>query len=1008
MDVMSVRRTSLLARTSLFATSIALACAASAQTPPKVKPTSPAGASPPSDSQAIIITGSALPTTPDQVTVPVTVVDSSHIQKAGVSTNILEILRKQVPAFAGRSSTGNSNATNNNQRTAGGSSIQLRNLDTLVLVNGRRVAPSAISGVNGKIFVNVSEIPPDAIDHIEVLTDGASAIYGSEAIGGVVNIILKSDWHGGQVNARYGGADGYNERNVGLTYGANVLPNTNITASASYSKSDPLFQNQRRFSSPFYSTSTAVPGAIGNFFLAPGVASPTLGGGFAGPANDPQYINAGATVATAPGTGVGGTYDLSRFNTLLLEQEQKAASISLNSELAANHSLDLFGDFEIARNSNFTRFVPVTMGVTVPVGAPFNPFTTATNVTFGSTTNPATYTTREDSLRGTLGLKGRVPALGRGGNWEIAYTHSQNTLDQTIANIIFRNNLLPAVSGGFNSSCVATPGGTFSRVTSIVGGALVCQPALDPFSVSTAVNPAALANVLTNEFIHGKSMIDMVDAKVTGSFLHLPGGPIQVALGGSWRREAISGHVDPVNFTHVDGTTATAAQTLTQGGLIVDPFAASRTVTAQFAEVRLPLTSSETNVPGFYNFDLVGAVRHEHYSGIGDSTVPKFGFRWQPVARQLTIRGSYAKSFTAPSLFALGGPINFRTSQGPIGSSGIPGVLNFTFNAEDGNNPNLRPAKSTSWTLGAVLKPDVIPGLSIDAEYNNVHVGGLPGGIGFNNILFDVNANGSASPFFGNIALGNFPGLSGASNAAFGTAGSLGAYLSNPANATSANTFGNLYLVDRFTNLGETQVKSLNFTTTYDIPLQNMGTISLLNQTAVLLSFKNRALPISGTSISPIQQLYEFAGFTTQGGGAQGTLPKLRMYTSADWTVQHWSFGIANTYIGPVHDIGAGGASFYVPHNAGNPQFIIGHVNAFSAWDLRAGWTSSVEPGARAVSITAGVNNLFNRMPPVSTNINPAAGANSAATAWRAENNTDVSTYGAIGRLIWVTGSVHF
>jgi iron complex outermembrane receptor protein len=287
-------------------------------------------------------------------------------------------------------------------------------------------------------------------------------------------------------------------------------------------------------------------------------------------------------------------------------------------------------------------------------------------------------------------------------------------------------------------------------------------------------------------------------------------------------------------------------------------------------------------------------------------------------------------------------------------------------------------------------------------------VGGLPGGIGFNNILFDVNANGSASPFFGNIALGNFPGLSGASNAAFGTAGSLGAYLSNPANATSANTFGNLYLVDRFTNLGETQVKSLNFTTTYDIPLQNMGTISLLNQTAILLSFKNRALPISGASISPIQQLYEFAGFTTQGGGAQGTLPKLRMYTSADWTVQHWSFGIANTYIGPVHDIGAGGASFYVPHNAGNPQFIIGHVNAFSAWDLRAGWTSSVEPGARAVSITAGVNNLFNRMPPVSTNINPAAGANSAATAWRAENNTDVSTYGAIGRLIWVTGSVHF
>ena len=998
---------SLMGKTSIFATSVALSCVANAQvvtSPPTKAPPAPA----PSNAQAIVITGSALPTSPDRVAVPVTVVDSAQIQKTGVSTNVLEILRKAVPAFGGRSSTGNSNATNNNQRTAGGSSIQVRNLDTLVLVNGRRIAPSAISGINGKIFVNVSEIPPDAIDHIEVLTDGASAIYGSEAIGGVVNIILKSNWHGGQVNARYGGADGYNEHSVGLTFGANVLPNTNITAAASYSKSDPLFQNQRRFSSPFYSTGTAVPGSIGNFFLAPGITSPALGGGYTGPSTDPQYLNAGATVATAPGTGIGGTYDLSRFNTMLLQQEQKAASISLNSELAANHAFDLFGDFEIARNDNFTRFIPVTLGVTVPVGSPINPFTTATPVTFGSTTNPATYTTREDSYRGTLGFKGRVPALGHGGNWEIAYTHSQNTIHQTIANIIYRNNLLPGVTGGYNSSCVATAGGTFSRITPIGGGTPICQPVLDPFSVSTAVNPSALANVLTNELVHGKSKLDVIDGKVTGSVLHLPGGAVQFAVGASWRREAISGGVDPVNWTHVGGTTATPTQTLTQGGLIVDPFSASRNVTAEFGEVRVPVTSSERNIPGFYSLDLIGAVRHEHYSGVGDSTVPKFGFRWQPVARQLTIRGSYGKSFTAPSLYALGGPINFRTSQGPIGSSGIPGVLNYTFNAEDGNNPSLRPAKSKSWQLGAVLKPDAIRGLQFEVEYNNVHVGGLPGGIGFNNILFDVNANGSNSPFFGNIALGNFPGLSGSSNTAFATAGALATYVSNPANATSANTFGNLYLVDRFTNLGETRVKSLDFTTTYTIPTASMGTISLLNRAAVLLSFKNRALPPTGSTVSPIQQLYEFAGFTTQGGGAQGTLPKLRMYSSADWNYAHWTFGIANTYIGPVHDIGAGGASFYVPHNAGNPQFIIGHVNAFSAWDLRAGWTSSTEPGARAVSITAGVNNLFNRMPPISTNINPAAGASAAATAWRAENNTDVSTYGAVGRLIYLTGSVHF
>ena len=959
-----------------------------------------------SQAQEIIVTGSALPTAPDNVAVPVTVVDSTAIQKSGVNTNVLDILRKTVPAFAGRSNTGNSNASNNNQRTAGGSSIQLRNLDTLVLVNGRRVAPDAISGVNGKVFVNVAEIPPDAIDHIEVLTDGASAIYGSDAIGGVVNIILKSNWHGGEVNARYGGADNYSERSAGFTFGFNPLPRTNVTLSASYSKSDPLYQKNRSFSSPFYSTGTAVPGAIGNYYLAPGISSPTLNGGYASPASDPQYLNAGATVATAPGTGIGGTYDLSRFNTLLLGQVQKAVSGSLNSDLTGTGTVELFGDFEAARNDNFTQFPPVTLGVSVPAGAPYNPFTSATNVTFGSTIHPATYTTHENSYRGTLGLKGHVPLAGRRWNWEVAYTHSENTIDQTISNILYRNNLLPAVRGGYNSSCVPTAGGTFSQVTSLTGG-LTCQPALDPFSRSIAVNPASLANILTNEYIHGRSAIDMVDGKIVGTMFNLPGGRAQVAVGGSWRREAISGHADPTNWTHVGGTTATPTQSLTQGGLIVDPFSASRTVTAQFAELRLPLTGPDTHITGFYRFDIIGAVRHEHYSGVGDSTVPKIAFRWEPVERQIVIRGDYARSFTAPTLYALAGPINFRTSQGPIATSGLS-PLNYVFNAEDGNNPNLKPAHANSWTLGVVLKPNFASPLTIDTEFNQVDVKGMPGGIGFNNIFTDVNANGSASPFFGNIALGNFPGLAGASNSAFSTPGALAAYLRNPANATAANTFGNLYLVDRFTNLGETRIKSLDFTTTYDVAVANMGTISFLNQAALLLSYKYRALPLTGSAPNPSQLLYEFAGTTTQGGGAQGTLPRLRTYTTVDWTWKQWDFGIANTYIGPVKDIGAGGAGFWPQYNAHQTGYIIGHVRAFWSWDLRASWSSGGGYGANGVTLTAGVNNLFNAMPPVSTNINPAAGAAAGATAWRAENNTDIGTYGPIGRLIYVSAGVKF
>jgi outer membrane receptor protein involved in Fe transport len=102
----------------------------------------------------------------------------------------------------------------------------------------------------------------------------------------------------------------------------------------------------------------------------------------------------------------------------------------------------------------------------------------------------------------------------------------------------------------------------------------------------------------------------------------------------------------------------------------------------------------------------------------------------------------------------------------------------------------------------------------------------------------------------------------------------------------------------------------------------------------------------------------------------------------------------------------AGGSGYL----AGKPGFVIGHVDSFSSWDLRLGWTSNKEKGAKGLTITAGVNNLFNTQPPISTNISPTAGASNGSTAWRLENNTDTGTYnaGAIGRLIWVSAGFKF
>src|SRR5256884_8762809 len=145
------------------------------------------------------------------------------------------------------SNAGTSNANNDNQRTGGGSQVQLRNLPTLVLVNGRRVAIDAVAGTNGKNFVDVNQIPAAAIDHIEVLTDGASSIYGSDAIGGVVNFITKSDKQGVKAGGRFGSATGdYRERSAYLS-GGTEIGGLSITATGSYSEANPLFQGARSF-----------------------------------------------------------------------------------------------------------------------------------------------------------------------------------------------------------------------------------------------------------------------------------------------------------------------------------------------------------------------------------------------------------------------------------------------------------------------------------------------------------------------------------------------------------------------------------------------------------------------------------------------------------------------------------------------------------------------------------------------------------------------------------------
>jgi iron complex outermembrane receptor protein len=929
--------------------------------------------------EEVIVTGSLLPTTPDAVAVPVTTIDAEQMAQEGINSNALEILRKAVPAFAGRSNAGNSNANNNNQNTGGGSQLQLRNLPTLVLIDGRRVANSGIGGLNGKNFVDVNQIPAAALDHVEVLSDGASSIYGSDAIGGVVNFITKSEAQGVTIGGRSGTAAGdYGERSAYVSGGTRLGP-VQFTATGSFSRTDPLYQDTRSFTSPLYGKSSGIPGVVagGNALLAYGLNSPDAKnpvGANAVAASLADLLSNGTYLPTTPGA-ISAAFDVSPYQTLLLKQAQDSFVASLSSELMGK-KLEVFGDVMITHTKAFTQWLPVAAtGNSVPAGAPFNPLTTSfAGVTFAYQPFPHQFIDDSHALRVTAGLRGE---FGHDWSWESAVVYSKSDLDQQQTNLIYKPNLALAMAGGFDAAGNVLAGGGYSKVLGgySLSGPLVLQPALDPFARTAGVNPASLANLYGSEYLNGSSRLTSFDVKLVGNIYRLPAGELTAAVGGSVRSEKLGGHAD-ANGRVTDPVTGltTGEDQEWLGGTYADPFSKSRSITGLFAEFRIPLAGAGWNVPGFRAFDLIGAARWENYSDAGSSTVPKIGFRWQPFDRQLTVRGNYSKSFSAPPLFAEYGPTDTRQ----VGAGVIQGVFGPNYsgmpiNGEDGNNPNLKPAKSTSKTLGLVFKPDFVKGLSLAADYSDIELDGFAGGLGFNNVLSSVNALGSASPYFNALAIGNFPGAPGATQP-FTHPGDLLTYLTNPVTGkgdpVQAN---NLYLVDFFRNLATLIEHSYTMSADYTVATDRMGTLSVGTTGAVFDKFSFQAIPG--------QAFIEYAGHSNNTGVFGGTLPKYRFYSSFNWSIHDWDVTVGNTYISSTTDTGANGTS--------TPEI---PVSSYTTWDFRVGYDWHSEK-TRHLRIAFGVNNIGDRMPPL------------APRAFL-DNNADVATFSPIGRLVYGTLSI--
>ena len=929
----------------------------------------------------VVVTGSNIPTAANATASPVNIIGQQQMDQAGVNANMLELLRKQLPSITGRSNIGASNANNVNQPTLGGSQLALRNLDTLVLINGRRVATNGANGIRGRNFVDVNMIPAAAVERIEVITDGASAIYGSDAVGGVVNFILKSDYQGGEGGARYASADGnYNERSAFAVAGL-ARPGFSVTVAGNWTKNTPLFQKDRPFSQSITGRIATIAGAIGSgstfptHFLNPTLNSPrdTNPVGAAATATSLNALVANGTYLPSDFATISATYNTALYTTLLLGQEQKSALVNTTAELLGK-KLVAFGAAILGKTQSFYQLPAQNFTFTEPAGAPYNPLTVSfPRVAFSYLPAPIQFTEDSKSVWASGGLRGELTPHW---SWEAAYTYNKNQITQYQKNVFYTPNLTRAVAGGYDAAGNAVAGGNYSKVMSgfsEVTGTFVYAPALDPFARAVEVNPASLTNLLGTASIAVMSKLSSFDFKLVGKPFALPADRLGLAVGGATRSEAMSGQPDENSYV----TGPTAARWT--GASTFDPFSKSRHVTSEFAEVRVPVTSPAWNFRGAYALDLSAAYRMEKYEEVGDSRVPKFSLRWQPVDDQLTVRYTYGKSFTAPALYFMFGPSN----QGVTTAATVPTALGFPGQAQNytTNNPNLKPTTAVTRSVGLVFSPKAIKDFTLSVDYLSADQVGVIGGPGAGVILSTTDRLGAASPYVDKVAFNNFPGRAGA---VYVTApNQLSDYLRNGGSAS------NIYLTSNFINLSGVKVRSCDINLNYDLRTDTLGKFSISSVATIFLSYKFQALPELPS--------YEYVGYATNGGtGQQGTIPRYRTYSTVEWTRNQWRLMVGNTFVPGVTDIGVGGDTY-----AHSTTIVPTPVKSYTSWDLQVGYDFK-RPASwhgwwipRDTKLTLGANNVFNRMPP-------------AAPQAFTDSGVDPSYYGLIGRLVFVSAGVKF
>ena len=608
----------------------------------------------PTQLETIEVTGSRLARTTLEGPVPVNIYSREQIENSGQLT-LVDFLNTLPEVSVGNPENG--------ANQVGQTTVSLRGLPvgaTLVLLNGRRLEGGSFTYIQGSYF-DLNNIPSGLIERIEIVPQGSSAVYGSDALAGVVNIILRQDYDGVEANLRYGSASGIDEKSVDFGWGKS-WERGSVSVIGSVMERGRLNSLERSVASGLQVGTLYDQCNPANVYSLDGTNLPGLSSSSAG-------LAPGSTGAAALEDFNAGLLNKCRYSyTSDLVPATKRSSVLASASYRITDNVELFTEFmrtsqEQGLSGGHRRLTEVVL----PASNAYNPFGVDVRVNYRFNTAGGEYYWKND-VDFTRMLVGARGTFGDTWRWELAAWDARDEV-------------------------YSSDGGSVVDFANLAAALASSDPttALNLFTTGPAASDQLLSSIYSPFIYKALGVGQIANGYVAGTLFDLPAGPLEVVLGAEYVRSKLSMEYPPI-YTDYN-------------------FSYGRTSSSVYGELRAPLIAGNRDSGGADTLAFTAAIRQEHYSDFGDKLVPQYALEWRP-HESLLVRASYAEAFKAPGL-------NFIHFQG----GSVPDLC-CVFDPQNGGAPtsytmiqtgnlNLAPETGSSGSAGFVWAPTFAEGLDL-------------------------------------------------------------------------------------------------------------------------------------------------------------------------------------------------------------------------------------------------------------------------------------------------------